>query len=77
MPGWSLIALSFGFPLLLLWLREQRGMGWLKKANPIIACYVVGIILANTGLVGRAPPGPWIRFRPPRSPYRYRFSCFP
>jgi len=58
MPGWSLILISFGFPLLLLWLRELRGLGWLKKINPVIACYVAGIVLANTGLVGEESAGP-------------------
>ncbi len=58
MPGWSLIIVSFGFPFLLLVLREKAGLNWLKKLNPIIICYIVGIILANTGLVGEDAAGP-------------------
>jgi len=52
MPGWTIAVISFAFPLFLIILRERKGLGWLKKINPIIACYVAGIILANTGLVG-------------------------
>jgi uncharacterized membrane protein len=57
-PGWSLIIVSFGFPFLLLVLREKAGLNWLKKLNPIIICYIVGIVLANTGLVGEDAAGP-------------------
>jgi len=57
-PGWSLIIVSFGFPFFLIVLREKAGLNWLKKLNPIIICYVVGIVLANTGLVGEDAAGP-------------------
>lgn len=57
-PGWSIALISFLFPFLFLLLQENMGWSWLKKINPIIACYVVGIILANTGLVGADAAGP-------------------
>ena len=51
-PGWVLVLVSFGFPLLLI--RLRMSMGWVRKINPIIACYIVGIIMANTGMVGES-----------------------
>ena len=56
--GWSIALISFLFPILLLLLREKTGWAWMKKVNPIIACYVAGIFLANTGLVGEDAAGP-------------------
>ena len=58
MPGWSLIIVSFVFPLFLIILREKTSLGLLKRLNPIIVCYIVGIILANTGLVGEDAAAP-------------------
>ncbi len=58
MPGWSLIVVSFGFPLFFIVLREKTGWKILQKFNAIIVCYVVGILLANTGLVGEDAAGP-------------------
>ena len=52
MPGWSLIVVSFGFPLFFILLKEKTGWKILQKLNPIIICYVAGILLANTGLAG-------------------------
>jgi len=57
-PGWSLILVSFGFPFLLILLRDRVGWAVLKRINPIIACYVAGILLANTGLVGEDAAAP-------------------
>ena len=58
MPGWSLAVLSFGFPLLFIVLRERTGWKLLHRFNPIIVCYIVGIVVANTGLVGADAAGP-------------------
>ena len=58
MPGWAMIVISFGFPLLYITLREKAGWNILHRLNPIIVCYVAGIILANTGLVGDDAAGP-------------------
>ncbi|MDF1566428.1 MAG: DUF819 family protein [Spirochaetaceae bacterium] len=57
LPGWALIAVSFGFPLLLLLIRDRAGWKWLNRLNPIIVCYIAGILLANTGLVGERAAG--------------------
>ena len=58
MPGWSVAAASFVLPFLLLLLREKTGWKWIRRINPIIACYVAGIVLANTGAVGEDAAGP-------------------
>jgi uncharacterized membrane protein len=57
LPGWALIVVSFGFPLLLLFIRDRAGRTWLNRLNPIIVCYIAGILLANTGLVGERAAG--------------------
>ncbi|MCG8454184.1 MAG: DUF819 family protein [Spirochaetales bacterium] len=51
MPGLILAIFSFAFPLLLIVLKERSQAAWFAKVNPVIACYIAGILLANMGLV--------------------------
>ena len=52
MPGWAVAVVCVAFPALFLVLRDRPSLGILRKLNPIIVCYLAGILMANTHLVG-------------------------